>query len=118
MTTTLAQEFTRSNDPAFQQRVRSATFQLLPDIIGEAVGASVPGYTGTVVLTQGMVDRRHAWAVDVTRQPDFWVQKIAAMLAGENAVRNVDPPAEVSDTIIVGRIRALVFDLAGVPAGA
>lgn len=123
MTTSLVQEYQRATDGAFQQRVRSAIFQLLPDVIGEAVGASVPGYSGNVTLTQGMIDRRHGWAVDVLRQPDYWVPKIAAVLAGENAVRAVDLPnpstgsSEISDTIIVGRVRALIFDLAGVPAG-
>jgi hypothetical protein len=118
MTTTLSQETTRAADPAFQALVRAAVWQLIPDIIGETVGTLIAdGTTLNVPLTQAMIDKRHGFAVSFMASPDFWAPKVAAMLAGEAAVRAVDPPAMPADNVIVARTRACINALAGVKAG-
>lgn len=117
MATTLEQQNTRANDSAFQAVVAAAFWQIIPDVIGEAVGESVNDGASAVVLTQGMIDKRHAWATDFTRQPAYWVPKCAAMLAGEEQILNVDLPDLPDDSKIKQRASRLVHALAGVKAG-
>lgn len=104
MTTTLIDEYERANDPEFTKRVRAALFRLLPDVIGEPIGA----------LTASAHAKRHACAVACLREPAEWVERAALLVAGENAVRAVDLPAMPSDTVISGRLTVLFSDLAGV----
>lgn len=117
MATTLSQQTSRANDPAFQNAVAAAFWQLIPDVIGEVVGASVNDGGTPVNLTQAMIDKRHAWAVDFTRQPAFWIPKCAAMLSGEQQIMIVDAPALPDDSTIKQRANRLVHALAGVKAG-
>lgn len=116
MATTLAQQNSRANDGTFQAAVAAAFWQIVPDIIGETVGANINDGNTPVVLTQPMIDKRHAWAVDFTRQPAFWVPKCAAMLAGEQAIVAIDAPAIPDDVTIRARALRLVHALAGVKA--
>lgn len=104
MTTTLDQEFTRATDPDFLRRVRAAVFRAVPDVMHEPVGA----FTATAH------QKRHAWAVFALSNPSEAVERAALLLAGENAIRAVDLPAMPADTVIFGRLQALVSDLAGV----
>lgn len=108
MPTTLAQEHTRATDPAFRTLVRSALFRLLPDVIGETFGV------GQDATTQARRDKRHAWAMAVLADPDYWVARAASMVAGEGAIRNVDPSTLPDDTTINARLKALVNDMAGI----
>jgi hypothetical protein len=117
MATTLAEQNTRANDGAFQNVTAAAFWKIIPDIIGEAVGASVNDGNTPVTLTQPMIDKRHAWAVDFVRQPAYWIPKCAAMLAGEPAILAVNLPAIPDDVTIDARARRIVHALAGVKAG-
>lgn len=116
MATTLAEQNTRANDTAFQNLVAASFWRIIPDIIGEAVGANVNDGNTPVVLTQSMIDKRHNWAVDFTRQPAYWIPKCAAMLAGEPSIVAVDMPALPTDAAIDARARRIVHALAGVKA--
>ena len=107
MTTNLLQETERATNPIFQATVRAAVYRLIPDIVGEVVGGA---------LTEPRVAKRHAWAIDFQRQPDFWVPKVAGMLAGESLIRAVDVPAIPPDASINARLLLLIDDLAGVRA--
>lgn len=80
------------------------------------VGASVNDGNTPVTLTQPMIDKRHAWVVDFTRQPDYWIPKCAAMLAGETAILAIDMPTVPDDATIKSRALRLVHSLAGVKA--
>jgi hypothetical protein len=117
MATTLAQQNTRANDAAFQAAVSASFWKLIPDIIGETVGANINDGNAVVALTQPMIDKRHAWAVDFVRQPAYWVPKCAAMLAGEPAILAIDAPTIPDDATIDSRARRIVHALAGVKAG-
>jgi hypothetical protein len=116
MATNLAQQNDRANNPAFQAVVAAAFWQIIPDVIGEAVGASINDGNTVVALTQPMIDKRHAWAVDFTRQPAYWIPKCAAMLAGETAILAIDAPAIPDDATVNSRARRLIHTLAGVKA--
>jgi hypothetical protein len=116
MATTLAEQNTRANDQAFQNVVAAAFWKIIPDIIGEAVGASVNDGNSPVTLTQPMIDKRHNWAGDFVRNPGYWIPKCAAMLAGEPSIVLVDMPAIPNDATIDARARRLVHALAGVRA--
>jgi hypothetical protein len=116
MATTLAEQNTRANDPAFRNAVAAALWRLIPDVIGEAVNASINDGNTPVSLSQPMIDKRHAWAVDFTRQPDFWIPKVSAMLAGEPSIILVDVPTIPPDATITARVSRLVHALSGVKA--
>ena len=109
MTTNLTQEHARAADPAFRAVVRAALFRVLPDVIGETTGGGGP--------TVPQRDKRHAWALSVLREPDYWTERASMLLAGEPQIRAVDPPASPSDGVISTRLQALINDMAGVLAG-
>lgn len=116
MATTLLQEFGRARDATFLQLTETAVWRVWPDIVGEPLGVSA--WTSGVSLTQPMIDKRHSWAMDFARQPDFWIPRIARALAGENQIRNVEIAAgQPSEAIMIGRFQAIVNDLAGVKIG-
>lgn len=117
MATSLAQQNIRANDGTFQAAVAAAFWQIIPDIIGETVGTNVNDGNTPVVLTQPMIDKRHAWATDFVRQPGYWIPKCAALLAGESAIIAIDTfsfPAV--DATIKSRALRLIHTLAGVKA--
>lgn len=115
MATNLAQQNTRATDPVFRTQVESAFWQIIPDVIGEPVGKLVNDVdSAAFALTQPMIDKRHAWAVDFLRQPAFWIPKCAAVLAGEPTILAVD--GAVPDATVLSRANRLVHALAGVKA--
>lgn len=116
MATTLAEENTRANDPAFKAAVEAAFYRMIPDIIGETVGAVIQEQSGAVTLTAAMVTKRHAWAVSAMTNPAFWVPILAKLLAGEQQLRVIDAPALPDDWTINARLTRMISDVAGVLA--
>jgi hypothetical protein len=116
MATTLAQESTRANDPAFRQAVEAAFYRLIPDVIGEAVGVQIQEQSGPVLLTAAMVTKRHAWAVSAMTNPQFWIPILAKLLAGEQQIRVIDMPDLPDDGTINARLTRMISDVAGVLA--
>lgn len=117
MATSLAQQNNRASDGTFQAAVAAAFWQIIPDVIGETVGANVNDGNTPVALTQPMIDKRHVWATDFVRQPGYWIPKCAALLAGEPAIIALDTfsfPAD--DATIKARALRLIHTLAGVKA--
>jgi hypothetical protein len=115
MATTLAQQITRANDPVFRAQVEAAFWQINPDITGEPLNKLVNDVDSTAFpLTQGMIDKRHAWATDFVRQPGFWVPRCAAILAGEPVILAIDLGSPIPDATVISRANRLVHTLAGV----
>lgn len=117
--TTLVQDTERSTDAVFRAQVRAAIARELPDILGETVG------TFPRATSEAQRVKRHAWAVEVLRDISLssaWLDRVCWMLAGEPQIQAFPPatpavPQPVSDVQIIGRLRGLINDFAGVQAG-
>lgn len=121
MTTTLTQQYTRARSTEFRQLIEAALDEVLPDVIGEQAGASVPTQGGgTVVLTATMVTKRYALAMSILGSAErraHWVATFAALAGGETVVKNIDVPALPSDAQVKTTIQRLFQDCAGVQFG-
>lgn len=124
MPTTLSQQYARAREPNFMLLVEAALDEILPDVIGEAVGAVVPVQAAaapfTVTLTAEMVRKRHEWASAILNSPErraHWVRTLSCLSAGENAIRSIDVPAMPSDVQIKITVQRLINDCAGVKNG-
>lgn len=121
MATNLTQQYDRARDTAFKRLLEAALDEVLPDVIGEAVGASVPAHpSGNVVLTAPMIAKRHALATQILGSSErkvHWVATFAMLAVGEATFKNIDPPALPTDAQFITTVRRLFNDCAGVLNG-
>lgn len=103
----LANDYARATDATFREQVRAAIYKVAPAVIGEAV-ANPPSATA--------VNKRHAWMLNATQQPDVWVPIVAFWLAGTPTIRSTDMPAAIADATVDAALTSIISDLAGVLA--